>query len=478
MIVIKRTFRVVVFMCIVTVLLFTSTVSAIAPDQPRIYDVRSYGAVGNGSTNDRTAIQNAINAASNGGTIFFPEGDYFLEGTGSELLLITKAVRILGSGKKSKLKIASTVPSTTDVIRISPTPYSSDPDAQWCIGIDALTIEPVSGTPARHALHLDITNAGQFISKFNLQNCFFAQLGGRAVYLTNPSNMDGFFTSIIQNNIFYGGLSLLRAGDSLNIMYNTITGSNCAVDLALVPGAAQTVIGFNNITCTGGAVRITSGTQIKIIYNQIEQIGTHTGPDNACISIAGTSGNYVSQTEILNNNINAHYADAANCIYLNYSDNTRIDNNTFGTGSGSMINVSSNAFNNVIGAGNVFLNGTNYISDNGNNTSGSVKTISLLNNWNNYDTSVFDAAGYYKDSEGIVHLQGLIKDGIATMGTAICNLPAGYRPNKARKFSVASMENGNPVFADINVYPNGDVYIIHGGNDYLSLSEISYKAYN
>src|SRR5262249_17776992 len=41
------------------------------------FDVRSFGAKGDGSSDDRKAIQNAIDAArSHGGTVYFPPGNY------------------------------------------------------------------------------------------------------------------------------------------------------------------------------------------------------------------------------------------------------------------------------------------------------------------------------------------------------------------------------------------------------------------
>lgn len=55
------------------------TVSNIA----RVFNVRDYGAVGDGATDDSTAINSAITAASGagGGTVFFPQGTYVVSST-------------------------------------------------------------------------------------------------------------------------------------------------------------------------------------------------------------------------------------------------------------------------------------------------------------------------------------------------------------------------------------------------------------
>lgn len=49
-----------------------------APATGTVYNVRAYGAVGDGVTNDRDAIEKAIDAAAvaGGGTVYFPAGDY------------------------------------------------------------------------------------------------------------------------------------------------------------------------------------------------------------------------------------------------------------------------------------------------------------------------------------------------------------------------------------------------------------------
>lgn len=57
-------------------------------------DVRVYGATGNGTTDDTTAIQAAIDATPSGATLYFPAGIYAISAT----LHAATAVRILGDG--------------------------------------------------------------------------------------------------------------------------------------------------------------------------------------------------------------------------------------------------------------------------------------------------------------------------------------------------------------------------------------------
>lgn len=60
-------------------------------------DVTAYGAVGNGSGNDRPFIQNALNAVpATGGTVYFPPGQYICD---IPLTLSNKHIHILGAGR-------------------------------------------------------------------------------------------------------------------------------------------------------------------------------------------------------------------------------------------------------------------------------------------------------------------------------------------------------------------------------------------
>ena len=56
-------------------------------------NVREFGATGNGTTDDTTAIQSAINAAGTGDAIIFPNGAYLVTG-----LTVTKRITLMGWG--------------------------------------------------------------------------------------------------------------------------------------------------------------------------------------------------------------------------------------------------------------------------------------------------------------------------------------------------------------------------------------------
>lgn len=76
------------------------------------FNVKDFGAVGNGSTNDTTAVQAALTAAAaTGGTVFVPAGTYQVAG-----LTIASNVRLLGTGQGSILRAVAGMGTTTALI--------------------------------------------------------------------------------------------------------------------------------------------------------------------------------------------------------------------------------------------------------------------------------------------------------------------------------------------------------------------------
>src|SRR5256886_5833128 len=74
----KPSLRGAILASIVTAALAGLAVGYIAPASAAAFNVKDYGATGNGSTNDTAAINKAINAASTagGGVVEFPAGTY------------------------------------------------------------------------------------------------------------------------------------------------------------------------------------------------------------------------------------------------------------------------------------------------------------------------------------------------------------------------------------------------------------------
>lgn len=105
----------------------------------------------------------------------------------------------------------------------------------------------------------------------------------------------------------------------------------------------------------------------------------------------------------------------------------------------------------------------------------------LLNSWVNFG-SVYLDAGYYKDSLGRVHLQGLIKNGTVPNNAFV--LPVGYRPSARLIFNqmASDVTATSYVFDRVDVLSDGGVNIIgyapagSSAPAWVSLNGISFLA--
>lgn len=102
------------------------TLDQIIASGRQVYNVKKYGAVGNGSTDDHTAIQNAIDAAgtAGGGVVYLPAAAYYI---GSQLLMNKSGVTLLGDGIGAtfiRTNILLSGDSTFDAILIKPTSFT------------------------------------------------------------------------------------------------------------------------------------------------------------------------------------------------------------------------------------------------------------------------------------------------------------------------------------------------------------------
>lgn len=100
--------------------------------------------------------------------------------------------------------------------------------------------------------------------------------------------------------------------------------------------------------------------------------------------------------------------------------------------------------------------------------------VAFQNGWGNYGAGINAEAKYFKSKDGLVVLQGMVKDGTANQ--PIFTLPEGMRPEGDSYFFVNS---GNQVgsvivFSDGRVLPN--IVNSDGAVTWLSLSGIVFKA--
>lgn len=97
-------------------------------------------------------------------------------------------------------------------------------------------------------------------------------------------------------------------------------------------------------------------------------------------------------------------------------------------------------------------------------------SVTFQNGWVNSGGA--DApAQYYIDTMGIVHIQGLIKNG--TIGTVAFTLPAGYRPALSQGFCCMS---SGATAAYVRVVNDGTVSIVTGNNAWVTLNGITFRA--
>jgi len=105
-----------------------------------------------------------------------------------------------------------------------------------------------------------------------------------------------------------------------------------------------------------------------------------------------------------------------------------------------------------------------------------LRPVTLLNSWYNPDVVQYGTVGATKLPDGTVVCTGVIAGGATLSGTALFNLPVGFRPAFARRFMVSSMTGSTLAPAFLDVHANGDVVIIGGGNTFAALDSITFLA--
>jgi hypothetical protein len=294
----------------------------------RLYDgslnVRWYGAAGDGATDDTAAIQTAIDAASDGGTVFAPLGTYVGNWT------IRSGVIIQGEGCGPTGTVFE--PALNDAVFKTPLDTSITR-----IGWRDLRINGDVTMNAQDGVVLRQTTASTFTDHVDFYNVHIANCGRYGVHLYGESNAGPFVQRprffacsvfdcvshalFLEGAIFEGvavGSFFVRSGDAStpNVQIDQDSGGSVCNRFQFIG------CGLNVPTvATGTAIRIRSGRQVNLQGCSIEN-------GNPCVHVLGNAKNVT----LLGNNITTT-AGGDQLVLIDSADGVAIWNNGFGCGS-------------------------------------------------------------------------------------------------------------------------------------------------
>jgi hypothetical protein len=393
------------------------------------YNVKAYGAKGDGSTDDRAAIQAAINAAaSSGGVVYFPAGTYYLS---SGLSTTSNKVTFLGANSSAVvLKMMSATGDTLAITADNAYVYGLSfwPGVNRTSGaelhvknvgiggvikdiiIRGATYKPYNGIFLENtntislmdAIVYDATGTAAVYLKCSTDSpsSCGAMLdrvtagGGTSSLLIQASTGKAFAGTTIANSGFGSGSSygiwLDPNGGIVNEVFanNIMVGSYSSRGIYLY-GGSGTGAGhkFNNVYIGSSTTGVTAGIEILSMFKWIELTNIqHAGKGNAIV-IRGADNVRIANSSISCNGesgqIGVFVADDANNAAVNVTiqDSVvgyHVDGSTTGQVCGDGVNIVSTIASQVLLTGVRSYGSATGLSLSGGGTSATVK---ILNSW-------------------------------------------------------------------------------------------------
>jgi hypothetical protein len=434
-------------------------------------NVKSFGAKGDGVTDDTTAIQNAITFAQNNNrSLYLPSGTYLV----AQTLLVEKRLRIFGDGMRTSKIIYS---GTSVALRIKP---SSSSDSTF-YKLHELSIEPSVIGGGTYGIEIELIS-GSYFSNWEISRVYIGDFGNYGLSFNNDiGNANGFFTGTIRRSWVTNGIKGTNIGDSITISENTITGKNIGINFTHLSGARQVVIKENNITTSGGVISLTKADQPAILNNQLEHqtyLGDYTGVSGGFIYLkdvtaAEISGNTISPAGVSTAMVAAQYA----LLFDGTSSLCVISCNTISRGETYHLGFTAATANNIVKSDNNY-DSTPVISNlsTGVRNRGIDIPLTALNGWVTYETGSEISAR--KLENGLVIVRGALKSGTVTSGTILATLPSGLLPFRKKRFQVTNFNGTAFSSATILVDTGGNISIISASvaNNLLHLDGIQFTA--
>ena len=395
-------------------------------------NVKQWGAKGDGTTDDRTAIQSAMDNAW--GTLYFPRGIYRVIGIGgaaTEALKLARKLNLVTEDADRTYIRGDSLGTSESLLKVEFAANGGLTDVRnWRVENLGL----YCNASGKHALWIE---DGYPIYSSVIRNCNLTAYevnDGYSIYVDH----DGFAHNAIELNTVGSGI-YAAFGDANAIQKNLFFGTRCAITLDVAIGSYNTMVRGNTITNRDGAIHVIDGDAIRIENNQIEiSSGVNASTPSAMIFLEGATrqgGNNL----IVNNNLGG----GTGCDYLIYVANmykTVIGSNQLvacglapGFAGNELAFTAQASYSVVKRDNSVVSQGSNprtrttfkaNVSDLGIGTAGvsqsEAKYTGDRNSWTGGD--------FYRDCEGVVHFLTPFGGGTTVLYDLMGTLPVGFRP--------------------------------------------------
>jgi len=315
-----------------------------------IINVKDYGAVGDGVTNDSTAVTAALNAATANSVIYFPAGHYIAGGTGQRSNWTNITIR--GDGPGASIWES---PTANDIMVWVNAPVGPDPTG---ITIEDMTFNANGSVriAGRHCLYIEANDVV-------IQNCeivdssefaiFMGDADGQIlehpnVRITNNTitncfadgiHLENIKQAVISNNVISSDDDCIAVFDAFDcvISGNTCKGRTGSLvttgrGIAVLQGSKNVMVTGNTVTDINQAgIIITSDgygtpTNISLLNNHIENVKIASGNTASGITMIDVARIVVKGNTILDMLVNT--AGKQGAIFVSDYEDVVIQGNT------------------------------------------------------------------------------------------------------------------------------------------------------
>lgn len=386
-------------------------------------DVKDFGALGDGVTDDTAAIQAAINYAltlTSGTRVYFPPGKYVVNFAIQIPKNTSKALILYGDGTATVIQAGTSLPAGA-IFNLG---AGSSAAGGMDLVIKSMSIQPTPGV--NHTAFVCLNMNGIIFEKVMfgaLQNgvtlnaCYATRFIGCQWLLTS---LYGVYSFTSAHNIIFDRCSAFAVGSNvlkLDGATNNIVFQNC--DFESCANVYSVAAGSSSIRVTGCYIEFT--TFLEFFHQGL------------CYNVS-IDGNWIA----LNGGGSGAGLGGGTATYQNWAGGSFKNNTCYNM---------SVAWDTTVKDVDV---GSNYNAGSFTLGAAPFSGISFLNNW----TAGTHTVGYKKFENGLVEIRGNCTAGVGSLGNVAFNLPIGYRPTQQKVFTCVTTTNA---LAIVIVDTNGNV---------------------